>query len=42
MGLRLEVSELAGRLADIERTVDAGHDVTLLRDGEPWATITPM
>lgn len=40
-GLRLEVTELAGRWADIERTVDAGHVVTLLRGGEPWATITP-
>ena len=40
-GLRLDVTELAGRWADIERTVDAGHEVTLLRNGEPWATITP-
>jgi hypothetical protein len=40
-GLRLEVTELAGRWADIERTLDAGHDVTLLRGGETWATITP-
>ena len=40
-GLSLDVTELAGRWADIERTVDAGHEVTLLRRGEPWATITP-
>ena len=39
--LRLEVTKLAGRWADIERTVDAGHDVTLLRGGEGWATIIP-
>ena len=40
-GLRLEVTELAGRWADIEAAVDSGHEVTVLRDGEPWATITP-
>jgi hypothetical protein len=40
-GLCVEVTELAGRWADIERTVDAGGDVTLLRGGEAWATITP-
>lgn len=39
--LRLDVTELAGRWADIERAVDAGHEVVLLRGGEPWATITP-
>ena len=26
---------------EIEQTLDAGHDVTLLRDGRPWATIAP-
>ena len=26
----------------IEQTLDAGHDVTLLRDGRPWATISPV
>jgi hypothetical protein len=40
-GLRLDVAELAGRWADIEAAVDAGHEVTLLRAEEPWATITP-
>ncbi len=40
-GLHLEVTELAGRWADIERTLDAGHHVTLLRGGEAWATISP-
>ena len=40
-GLRLDVTELAERWADVEAAVDAGHEVTLLRDGEPWATITP-
>ena len=40
-GLRLDVTELPGRWADVEAAVDAGHEVTLLRDGEPWATITP-
>ena len=40
-GLRLDVIELAGRWADIEAAVEAGHEVTLLRDGEPWATIMP-
>ena len=40
-GLRLDVTEVAGRWADIERTVDAGHEVTLLRGGETWAAITP-
>jgi hypothetical protein len=40
-GLRVDETELAGRWADIARTVDAGQDVTLLRGGEPWATISP-
>lgn len=40
-GLRLDVSELAGRWADVEASVDAGHEVTVLRGGEPWATISP-
>ena len=40
-GLRLDVSELAGRWADIEAAVDVGHEVTVLRGGEPWATISP-
>jgi hypothetical protein len=40
-GLHLDVSELAGRWADVEAAVDSGHEVTLLRNGEPWATITP-
>lgn len=40
-GLRLDVTELAGRWVDVERSVDAGEEVTLLRGGEPWATITP-
>jgi hypothetical protein len=40
-GLRLDVTELAARWGDVEAAIDAGHDVTLLRDGDPWATITP-
>ena len=40
-GLHVEVATIAERWPDIERTLDAGHDVTLLRDGQPWATITP-
>ena len=40
-GLRLEVTELAERWVDVEAAVDAGHEVTVLRDGGPWATITP-
>jgi hypothetical protein len=39
--LRLDVTEVAGRWADIEAAVDAGHEVRLLRGGEPWAMITP-
>jgi hypothetical protein len=39
--LRLDVTELAPRWPDVEAAVDAGHEVTLLRDDEPWATITP-
>jgi hypothetical protein len=26
---------------EIEQTLDTGHDVTLLRGGRPWATISP-
>ena len=37
--LQVEVAEVADRWSDIERTLNAGHDVTLLRDGQPWATI---
>jgi Uncharacterised protein family (UPF0158) len=40
-GLRVEVAEITARWADIERALDAGYVVTLLRAGEPWATITP-
>ena len=32
---------IADRWREIEQTLDAGHDVTLLRDGRPWATISP-
>jgi hypothetical protein len=39
-GLRLDVTELVERWADVEPAVDGGRGVTLLRDGEPWATIT--
>jgi hypothetical protein len=39
-GLRLDAAELAERWADVEGAVDAGQAVTVLRDGEPWATIT--
>jgi Uncharacterised protein family (UPF0158) len=39
-GLHLDVTELAARWADVEAAVDAGHEVTVLRTGEPWATIT--
>jgi hypothetical protein len=40
--LRLEVTELAERWADVEAAIGGGRDVTLLRGGEPWATITPV
>jgi hypothetical protein len=40
-GLLVEVATITERWRDIERTLDAGHDVTLLRDGRPWATISP-
>lgn len=40
-GIRVDVGEITARWADVERTLDDGHDVTLLRDGRPWATITP-
>ena len=40
-GLLVEVDTIADRWREIEQTLDAGHDVTLLRDGRPWATISP-
>jgi hypothetical protein len=40
-GPRLDVTELAGRWSEVEAAVDTGQRVTLLRGGEPWATITP-
>lgn len=39
-GPRLDVTELAGRWSEVEAAVDTGQQVTLLRGGEPWATIT--
>jgi hypothetical protein len=32
---------IAERWPDIERAVDAGHDVTLRRDRQAWATTSP-
>ena len=40
-GLLVDVDTITARWRDIEQTLDAGHDVTLLRDGRPWATIAP-
>ena len=39
-GLLVDVATITERWQDIERTLDAGHDVTLLRAGRPWATIS--
>ena len=38
-GLFVEVETITERWREIEQTLDEGHDVTLLRDGRPWATI---
>lgn len=40
-GIRVDAAEITARWADVERTLDDGHGVTLLRDGRTWATITP-
>ena len=40
-GLLVDVDTITDRWREIEQTLDAGHDVTLLRDGRPWATISP-
>lgn len=39
--LDVDVSVLPQRWEEIERHIDAGHDVCLLRDGQPWAAIGP-
>ena len=39
--LDVELSSLGDHRAEIEREVDAGHEVRVLRAGRPWATITP-
>lgn len=37
--LEVELSSLAERLDEVERQVDLGHEVQLLRNGRRWATI---
>ena len=41
-GLLVDVDTITDRWREIEQTLDAGHDVTLLRDGRAWATISPV
>ncbi len=41
-GLDIEVEAIGERWRDIERAIEAGHDVTLRRDGRAWATISPV
>ncbi|MET0909017.1 MAG: UPF0158 family protein [Ilumatobacteraceae bacterium] len=41
LGFVVEAAAVVERWAEVEATLDAGHDVTLQRDGRPWATITP-
>ena len=40
-GVCIEAGAVVERWRDVERALDAGHGVTLTRDGEPWATISP-
>jgi proteasome assembly chaperone (PAC2) family protein len=40
-GVEIDESVVVDRWAEVRRSIESGHAVTVLRDGRPWAIITP-
>lgn len=40
-GVEIDESVVVERWADVQRAIDTGHAVTVVRDGQPWAIISP-
>jgi hypothetical protein len=40
-GVEIDESVVVERWAEVRRSIESGHAVTVLRDGRPWAIITP-
>jgi hypothetical protein len=40
-GVQIDESIVVERWPEVRRSIESGHAVTVVRDGRPWAIITP-
>ena len=40
-GVEIDESVVVESWAEVQRSIESGHAVTVMRDGQPWAIITP-